>query len=115
MEDQETPYRQIALKFSTALLKGEFEEAYSFLGSTLREIWTPTLLQETYEGMIEYFEMPPDEIEVILIDTEVTDNQAGKASFYVSIHGESGAEAVIPMVVNENGKYSIQELEWGRP
>ena len=58
MEDQKTSYGQVALKFSTALLNGQFEEAHALLSASIREEWTPSLLQETYEEMVEYFEIP---------------------------------------------------------
>ena len=115
MEDQESPYGQVALKFSTELLNGQFEEAYTFLGASIREEWTPSLLQETYEEMVEYFYIPPNEVSVEVVDTQMLGIKSDTAWVYVSIFGEGNAEAVTVIVSNEHGRYLIQELEWGRP
>lgn len=115
MQAQETPYGQVALKFSTALLNGQFEEAHALLGASLRGEWTPFLLQKTYEEMVEYFEIPPNEVSVDSVDTEMIGIKPDSAWVYVSIIGEGNSEAVIVVVSNEDGRYLIQELEWGRP
>ena len=114
MEDQETPYGQVALKFSTDLLNRQFEEAHSLLGTPICSDWTPSLLQKTYEEMIEYFEIPPNEVSVDVVDESLA-TKADSAWVYVSIIGEGNAEAVTIIVSNEQGRYLIQELEWGRP
>jgi hypothetical protein len=115
MQELETEYGQVALKFATALLNGDFEEAYSFLGSTLCIDWTPVLLQETYEEMVKYFHIPPGEVSVDVVDTTMPNMKPDSAWVYVSIIGEGNGEAITVIVTNENGRCLIQELEWGRP
>lgn len=115
MEDQETPYGHVALKFSTALLNGQFDEAHALLSASIREEWNPSVLQETYESMVEYFEMPPNEVEVQGIDTEMPYLKSDSAWVYVSIIGEGNGEAVTVIVGNEYGRYLIQDIQWGRP
>lgn len=115
MEDQKTSYGQVALKFSTALLNGQFEEAHALLSASIREEWTPSLLQETYEEMVEYFEIPPNELSVDSVDTEMLSIKADSAWVYVSIIGEGNSEAVTVVVSNEDGRHLIQKLERGRP
>jgi hypothetical protein len=115
VQELETPYGQVGLKFSTALLNGEFEEAHSLLGSTICNNWNPALLQETYEGMVEYFEIPPREVLVEIVDTTMPNMKPDSAWIYVSICGLGDGEALTVVVSKENDEYLIQELEWGRP
>jgi hypothetical protein len=115
MKEQESSYRQVALKFATALQKGRFEEARAYLSTALRQKWTQSLLQETYEEMVGYFEIPPDTVSVDIVDTEMPRIEPGSAWVYVSIVGERNAEAVTVIVGNEDNTYLIQDLEWGRP
>lgn len=115
MEDRETPYGQVALKFATALLNSQFEEAHTYLSASIRDEWTPSLLQETDEGMVEYFEIPPSEVLVDAVDTEILGIKSNSAWVYVSIFGEGNIEAVTVIISNKHSTYLIQELEWGRP
>lgn len=115
MEDQETPYGQVALQFSTALLNSQFDEAHALLSASIREEWPPSVLQETYESMVEYFEIPPNQVEVQAVDTEMPYLKSDSAWVYVSIIGEGNGEAVTVIVGNEYGRYFIQAIEWGRP
>jgi hypothetical protein len=114
IQQLETPYGQVALKFSTALLNGKFEEAHSCLGSTICNNWTPTLLQQTYEGMVEYFEIPPREVLVILFDTTMPNMEPESAWIYVSICGVGDGEGIAMVIGKEKDRYLIQGLEWGR-
>lgn len=56
-EELETPYGQVALKFSMAPLDGQFEKAYSYLGFSIREKWKESIFQETYGEMVNYFKL----------------------------------------------------------
>ncbi len=115
MEDQETPYGQVALQFATALLNGQFDEAHALLSASIREEWTPAVLQETYESMVEYFEIPPDEV-LTEVDTTMPGLKPDSAWVYVAINAEGNGEAVTVIVGNEYGRYLIQDIvEWGRP
>ena len=65
--------------------------------------------------MVEYFEIPPNELSVDSVDTEMLSIKADSAWVYVSIIGEGNSEAVTVVVSNEDGRHLIQKLEWGRP
>ena len=54
-------------------------------------------------------------VSVDVIDLELPNREIDSAWIYVSIIGEGDGEAVTVIVSNENGRYLIQELEWGRP
>lgn len=112
-KELEAPYGQVALKFSMALLNGQFEKAYSYLGFSIRDKWTPSILQETYGEMVNYFK--PYTVSVDVIDITLPYRETDSAWIYVSIIGEGDGEAVTVIVRNENGRYLIQNLEWGRP
>lgn len=115
LQDPKIQYEQVALKFTSALLNGNFKEAHSFLGSALCDDWTPDLLEETYINMVEYFHIPPSEISVDVVDTTMPNIKPDSAWVYVSIIGEGNIEAVTVVIGHEDDKYLIQELEWGRP
>lgn len=112
-EELETPYGQVALKFSMALLDKSFDEARSFLGSTVCDEWPSELIQNTYEEMVDYFEV--FRVSVDLVEVNLPNLESDSAMVYVSIIGDGEGEAVTVIVGNENGKYVIQKLEWGRP
>ncbi|MBD2490819.1 hypothetical protein [Aulosira sp. FACHB-615] len=114
-EELETPYGQVALNFSLALLNHQYEKAHSYLGSAICDEWTPSLLKETYEGMVDYFEISASAMSIDSVETHLPDNDSDSAMVYVSVIGEVNTEAVIVVVANESGNYLIQKLEWGRP
>jgi hypothetical protein len=97
------------------LLNGDFEEAHALLGSNICSDWTLALLQKTYEEMVEYFEIPPREVLVEVIDTTGPNMQPDSAWIYVSICGVGDAEGLSVVVSKEDDKYLIQAIEWGRP
>jgi hypothetical protein len=115
MEDSETPYGRVALEFTIALVTSKFKEAHFHLSSALRKEWTPDILQSTYLEMIEYFQSSPNKISLEVVDTSSPYAEADRGWVYVSINEDGNGEAVTVIVGNEDGKYLIQELEWGRP
>ena len=112
-EELNTPCGQVALKFSIALLNKSFDEAHSLLGSAICDEWPPHFLQQTYEEMVEYFEVISISVDSVEVDLPKPD--ADNAMVYVSIVGEGDVEAVTVIVENENGNHVIQDIEWGRP
>jgi hypothetical protein len=52
---------------------------------------------------------------VDVVDMTMPNMKPDSAWVYASIIGEDNGEAVTVIVSNENEKYLIQELEWGRP
>ena len=116
-EELESPYGQVGLKFSLALLNGQYDQAYAHLGSELRGQWSPALLQDAYEGMVDYFTNPATSVSVELVD--ILDIEPSEeledVMVYVSIVGDGNVEAVTLFVGREAERYVIQELELGRP
>lgn len=82
-EELEMPYGQVALKFAMALLNSQFEEAHSYLGISICDKWTPSILHETYGEMINYFD--PYVVSVNGIDIELPNYETDSAWIYVSI------------------------------
>jgi hypothetical protein len=116
LENEKTVHSQTALRFATALVNEFFDDAYILLSSTLCDEWSPELLRKTYEEMVEYFHVPPNWISVDIVDTESLGAEFQDGGWvYVSIACDSGVEAVTVIISVENGKYVIQEIEWGRP
>jgi hypothetical protein len=112
LEDQKTPYGQVALTFVTALVDEKFEDAYILLSPSIQDDWPPKLLKDTYEGMVEYFgDLPVNYISIGAVDTSLPED----CWVYVEIACDGCGEAVTVTIKAENEKYLIQKIEWGRP
>lgn len=116
--NHEAPYAQLAVRFANALVSGDFTQAHSLLTPDLGADLSPDRLRETYEGMIEYGDGPPTEIELITtLETwqwpEPQPTDLGWA--YVAIAGDGHSEAVTVIVESVEGKPAIRHIEWGRP
>ena len=117
-EEVNSPYGQVGLHFSLALFNGQYDQAYTDLGSAIAEEWSPALLKEAYEDMIGYLDGPATAVSVDLVDmldVEIVDKESDSIMVYISIVGDGDAEAVTVFVVYEQGRYVIEELEFGRP
>jgi hypothetical protein len=115
MTHQETSYRETAFNFATSLINGQSEDAYFLLGFSIRDQWNPSLIQETYQKMVEYFHEPANSISVDIVDTELPNIPPNSGWVYVSIFGEGNCEAVTLIISQEDDKFLIQSIEWGRP
>ncbi|WGV27479.1 hypothetical protein [Halotia branconii] len=116
MEDYKTPHGKVALEFATALANGKFEDAYQLLSSSICGNWSPSVLQDTYEEMIEYSSTPTNYIQVEAVMTDWPGKQPqdiGWAYTLIACDGET--EAVTVIVCTENEKHLIRDIEWGRP
>jgi hypothetical protein len=112
LEDQKTPYGQVALTFATALVNGKFEDAHNLLSPSIKDEWSPELLKDTYEEMVEYFgDLPVNYISTGVVDTSLPED----SWVYVDIACDGCGEAVTVTIEPEDGKYLIQKIEWGRP
>ena len=112
LEDQKTPHGQVALSFAIALVNGKFEDAHSILSPSIKDEWSPELLRDTYEEMIEYFgDLPVNYISIGDVGTMLPDD----CWVYVEIACDGCAEAITVTIEVENEKYLIQKIEWGRP
>ncbi len=116
MSHTDAVHGKLALDFATALVSGQFEDASALLSSTARADWSATVLRDAYQEMIEYFDAPPDAVEVMETMTDWPDKQDGDIGWaYVAIEGDDGSEAVTVVVCAEGDRHLIREIEWGRP
>ena len=67
---EEFPAAAISLKFARALVTGDFEAAYDLLAPALREKRSLPDLRSEYEGMVSYFNSPPDDVGLLDVDYE---------------------------------------------
>ena len=62
MAPQDTPQGKLAFEFATALVMRDFQRAHQMLSQSAQADWPADQLQETHDGMVDYFESPPDEV-----------------------------------------------------
>ena len=116
VDPQSTPHGKVAAEFASALMASQFEKAHQLLATSARADWPPSSLQEAYTEMVEYFETPPNLVEVMEVMTDWPDKQPKDVGWaYAAIAGDSESEAVTVIVCDENGKHLIRNIEWGRP
>lgn len=116
MEPQDTPHGQVAFQFASHLVAGEYEEAHRLLSAKAKQEWPDSLLQSTYEGMVEYFECPPTLVMVVNTMEEWPDIQPKDIGWaYAAIVGDGESEAVTVIVCEEGGSHVVRVIEWGRP
>lgn len=106
----------VALAFAENIVAGDFNAAHGMLAPALGEKVSPAQLQAEYEGMIEYGGGPPDYVGVVGTLEEWPARQEGDVAWvYVTIDGEGYVEAVYVLIAEEQGRFVIREIEWGRP
>ena len=111
-------YKQLGLAFANALINGEFDQAYSFLAQHLKTEYSPQLLRQRYETMVNYFLMPPSycQVEVLMDDWAYPSKEnADLVWIYVSINSDADGEAVTLIISEEQTHNAIRYIEWGRP
>lgn len=114
-EDNYQNFWKTAFNFANSLINGQFADAYFMFGDSIRNQWNPSLIEETYDKMVEYFHEPANMISVDIVDTELPNIPLNSGWVYVSIFGEGNCEAVTLIISKEDDKYLIQNIEWGRP
>jgi hypothetical protein len=115
-DTDETTFARIAVRFAEALVRGDFDTTVSLLDAGARFEWTAGSLRACFVEMVDYFEVPPDSVELIETMTDWPDKQPDDLGWaYVAINGASQSEAVTVIVRDENGTPRIRAIEWGRP
>ncbi|GAA5520639.1 hypothetical protein LQ318_02810 [Aliifodinibius salicampi] len=107
---------KLAFQFASAITNGNFSEAYRLLSEEQQNELNPERLEKAFEKMIEYGKGPVHHIELMKEMTEWPSKEAKDVGWaYVAMVGDGFSEAVSVVVSEENKKYKIREIEWGRP
>ena len=103
----------VLLRFSRALVAGDFAAAHSLLEDPLSSELSPEQLRMHFQQMTDYWSGPAQRTEIMNALTEWPDRQHDDAGWaYAAILGPDFSEAVAG-VVTKRGR--IRKLEWGRP
>lgn len=116
MENNQSDYGQVALKFASALAHGDFDQAHRCICEKHKSDWSAAQLRTAYEGMIEYGDGSANFVEVMETMTDWPTRVEGDLGWvYVAIAGDDFSEAVAVIVSEDDGEQRIREIEWGRP
>ena len=116
MDPGQTPHGRVAATFALALVAGDFDQAHGMLTSTAKRRWELATLRTTFLEMVEYFETPPNHVEVMETMTEWPAREPSDVGWaYAAISSESESEAVTVVVSSEGGRHLIRSIEWYRP
>jgi hypothetical protein len=109
-------YQEVALRFATALSVGDFATAHALLGQAPRTALSAFDLQKQFKTMIAQGAEEKLEVEVMeTLKDWPTKQDRDVGWVYVTISGQTFAEALTMIVCEEARKLRIRELEWGRP
>jgi len=109
-------YKQFALEFANALVKGSYDSAASMLNEHLSKQWKNESLKKYYNEMIEYGDGAATHVEVMETMDDWPDRKIDDIGWaYVAISGDGFNEAVTVVVSKKDGLYKISDIEWGRP
>ena len=109
----------IALKFAHALVAGEYDKAHNLLSLPLQRQVSPADLAEEYAAMHAYAPAPADTVESGgLLDADPPPDALGWQ--WVRIERWQApdgwwSEGVALLMVNEDGRLAIGDIDWGRP
>jgi hypothetical protein len=107
---------QVALEFARALAAREYPKAYAMMSHGYRQGRTVDELRAGFEAIVPRDWGAIGPIEVGQTMTNWPEKQPSDVGWaYVSIGGEAYSEAVIVIVMSENGEAKIREVEFGRP
>lgn len=112
-------YVETAVAFSSALSRGEWERAHTFLAPALQNELTPARLRHEYLRL--FPDSPKGSPTIVQFNEQFAmddwpDKQPGDVGWaYVSLCGEHVIEAVTVIVTNAGGALRIRSVEWGRP
>jgi hypothetical protein len=107
----ESEVTRVAVAFADALVRGDWPAAHAMLAPSLRDDWQPSDLQGEFASMTSYWDKPPTSTELAMADSE----RAYVAIYSVSESYGTVQEAVDVRVVNEDGRWLIDDIVWGRP
>jgi hypothetical protein len=109
-------YGQIALEFARSLAAREYPKAYAMMSHEYRQNRTLDELRVGFEAIVprDWGAIGPIEVGQTMTSwPEKRPSDVGWA--YVSIGGDVYSEAIIVIVMSENGGARIREVEFGRP
>ena len=107
---------QVAEEFGKAVAHGDFVEAHALLTEQAQNLYSPAALEQEVKAMTAYAEGPIQEVEVMDTLDAWPDKLDGDVAWvYVSLAGDSFAEAVTVVLTNTPNGIRIRWLEWGRP
>jgi hypothetical protein len=115
------PVIEVAMAFAHALVAGEFAAARRMLTNSLQNETSVDELQENYDPMTSYWDGPPDTVKVgmVLPPHETNGIPEGIGWVFVNIdrHGSEGAllEGVGLLMTEEDSRFAIKHIQWGRP
>jgi NTF2-like N-terminal transpeptidase domain len=111
-----TQYSEVASQFASSLVKGDFSSAHSILSQSLKEQLSIAQLQERYNNMTAYSGESAESVEVEETMNEWSQKELNDVGWaYVSISGKSFSEAVTVVICEEDGKFCVCDVVWGRP
>jgi hypothetical protein len=108
----------VAEQFGHAIVRGDFEAAHAFLTEDAQKIYTPQAMRESVTLMTSYADGPL--LRVRITEGAVWDEWPDKqfddvATVYVSLEGDSFAEAATVILATTDDGLRIRDIEWGRP
>jgi hypothetical protein len=113
-----SPDTRVAERFGNLVASGDYVAAHSLLTTEAQGVHSPGALKEAVEEMTAYAPGPIRQVEVMedTILRDWPDKQEGDVAWvYVSLVGDSYAEAVSLVLAEQAGATRIRHLEWGRP
>jgi hypothetical protein len=112
-QEEQKPYKEIAIKFANCLVNSEYQKAFDMLSVELQQEYTIESLSNNMGEMVSYFETP----DTVWVDEEfvLQEGAIDEGCIYVPIVEEGNSEAVTLDIVYYNDEGKITELEWGRP
>jgi hypothetical protein len=108
---QESEVARVALAFAEALAHGDWSEAHSMLAPSVRDDWQPEDLKREFAAMTSYWDEPAYAVKLDDVDSE----RAYVAIYSLSEWAGTVQEAVDVRVINDDGRWLIDDIVWGRP
>ena len=107
----ESAVTRVGVAFAEALARGDWSSAHEMLVPWLRDDWQASDLMREFGEMTSYWDKPPTEVKLGLADS---------ARAYVAIYSESASHGTIQAavdvrVIQDDGRWLIDDIVWGRP
>jgi len=112
-QEEQAPYKKVAIEFATYLVNREYKKAFNMLSLDQQKKYTAILLEKNMNEMTDYFEDNKN----IWVETESMDEYGATSDkrIYVSIAEDCNLEAITVDICYEDEKACIGNIEWGRP
>jgi len=112
-QEEQMPYKKVAIEFATFLVKREYEQAFNMLCKAQQEEYTVASLEKNMNDMTDYFENKRNiGVAIKFVEEE---GAIDDKYIYVPIEEDGNCEAVTVEIYLENGRQCIGSIEWGRP